>query len=104
MFLAPSAQHGFLLTVMDAGPLGPSTYLSWPNVSLAFGFIIFNSVISWTFELGVGASLVTAAVRCVVQLTLVATILSKVFETDNGWAIAGIACELRVSCTSWSRS
>ena len=35
----------------------------------------------------------TAAVRCVVQLALVATLLQKVFEADNAWAVGGIACE-----------
>lgn len=79
---------------MDGGGPGKSTEdLTWSNVGLAFSFILFDAVISKTFALGVGTSLVTAAVRCVVQLTVVAMILQKVFETNNPWAVAGIACE-----------
>ena len=75
---------------MDSSP-SPSTHLSWGNVGLAFAFILFDALVSQTFSLGVGSSLVTAAVRCVAQLSLVALILQKVFETNNPWAVAGIA-------------
>ena len=75
---------------MDSGP-SPSTHLSWENVGLAFAFILFDALVYQTFSLGVGSSLVTAAVRCVAQLSLVALILQKVFETNNPWAVAGIA-------------
>ena len=85
---------------MDSGdPSKSTTQLTWENVGLAFSFILFDAVVSKTFGLGVGTSLVTAAVRCVVQLTLVAMILQKVFETNNPWGVAGIACELfHASC------
>ena len=76
---------------MDTGPDAPSTNLQWDNVGLAFSFIVLDAVVSRTFSLGVGTSLVTAAVRCVLQLSLVALILQKVFETNNPWAVAGIA-------------
>lgn len=77
---------------MDA-PGGERTNdLTWDNVGLAFSFILFDAVVSKIFGLGVGTSLVTAAVRCVVQLTLVALILQKVFDTNNPWGVAGIAC------------
>lgn len=78
---------------MDAGPNEPTTQLGWGNVVLAFSFILFNALVSQTFGLGVSTSLVTAAVRCVVQLSLVAIVLQKVFETNNPWGVAGIACE-----------
>lgn len=74
----------------DSPPSG-STHLTWGNVGLAFSFVVFDAVVSRTFSLGVGSSLVTAAVRCVIQLSLVALILRKVFETNNPWAVAGIA-------------
>lgn len=80
---------------MDVGPEKPTVQLSWMNVGLAFSFILFNATISKAVGLGVGTSLVTAAVRCIVQLTLVAMILQNVFETSNLWGVAGIACELR---------
>ncbi|PSR78110.1 hypothetical protein PHLCEN_2v7574 [Hermanssonia centrifuga] len=78
---------------MDGGPGEPSKDLSWENVGLAFSFIILDAVVSRALGLGVGTSLVTSGLRCVVQLSLVALILQKVFETNNPWAVAGIACE-----------
>ncbi|KZT01548.1 UPF0014-domain-containing protein [Laetiporus sulphureus 93-53] len=83
---------------MDS-PGGPTTPLTWPNVGLAFSFILFDAVVSVTFGLGVGSSLVTAAVRCVLQLSLLALILDKVFSTNNPWAVAGIAALLNLMGT-----
>lgn len=77
---------------MDTDPGQSTTQLTWENVGLAFSFIVFDAVVSKTFGLGVGASLVTAAVRCIIQLSLVALVLQKVFETNNPWGVAGIAC------------
>jgi ABC-type iron transport system FetAB permease component len=68
-------------------------HLTWFNVLLGFSFIAFDALVSATFGLGVGSSLVTAACRCVLQLAVVATLLQKVFEADNPWAVAGIASE-----------
>ena len=78
---------------MDADPGSGSSDLSWGNVGLAFSFIVFDAFISMFYGLGVGSSLVTAAVRCVLQLSVVALILQKIFETNNPWAVAGIARE-----------
>lgn len=78
---------------MDSGPAKPATELSWQNVGLAFGFIFFDAVVSRILGLGVGTLLVTSALRCVVQLSLVALILQRVFETNNPWGVAGIARE-----------
>ncbi|KAG1814076.1 hypothetical protein EV424DRAFT_1415271 [Suillus variegatus] len=76
---------------MDSAPTD-STHLDWGNVGLGFSFIIFNALISTSLQLGVGSSLLSAAIRCVVQLGLVALVLQKVFETNNPWAVGGIAC------------
>jgi len=77
---------------MDTPP-PESTHLSWTNVGLAFSFILFDAVLSSVFGLHIGSSLVTAALRCVIQLAVVATLLQTVFETQNPWAVAGIARE-----------
>ena len=77
---------------MDA-PGGATSPLSWGNVALAFSFIVFDAVVSLGFGLGVGSGLVTAALRCIAQLSVVALVLQQVFETNNPWAVAGIACE-----------
>ncbi|KII94200.1 hypothetical protein PLICRDRAFT_36435 [Plicaturopsis crispa FD-325 SS-3] len=83
---------------MDSAPA--NTHLSWANVGLAFSFILFNAIVSGSFGLGVGGSLLTAAVRCVLQLAVMGTLLQKVFETDNPWAVAGIAGLLNVLGTT----
>ena len=85
---------------MDPGTGDSSTHLTWGNVGLAFSFILLDGVLSTTFGLGVGSSLLTAAVRCVVQLSVVALILQKVFETNNPWAVAGMACLLNLMGTA----
>ena len=71
-----------------------TTHLNWGNVGLAFSFIVFNAIISTTYGLGVGSSLLTAAIRCVVQLSVVALVLQRVFEANNPWAVAAIAGEI----------
>lgn len=78
------------------GPPTDSTHLDWGNVGLGFSFIIFNALVSTSLQLGVGSSLLSAAIRCVVQLGLVALVLQKVFETNNPWAVGGIACLLNL--------
>lgn len=78
---------------MDGGSGAHTKDLTWENVGLAFSFIVFDAIISRILGLGVGSSLTTSAVRCVIQLTLVALVLQKVFEANNPWVVAGIACE-----------
>ncbi|KAJ8088381.1 hypothetical protein PM082_022454 [Marasmius tenuissimus] len=73
--------------------------LTWLNVALAFSFIVFDTILSSVFRLDVGGSLLVAAVRCVVQLALVGTVLQKVFEANNPWAVAAIAFLLNLMGT-----
>ena len=68
--------------------------LTYLNVALAFGFIVLNVIFSYIFDLGVGVSLLVAGIRCVVQLAIMGVLLQKVFETENPWAVAAIACTL----------
>jgi ABC-type iron transport system FetAB permease component len=84
---------------MDSPGPDSDAHLTYGNVGLAFSFILFDAFVSFFFGLGVGSSLVTAAVRCVLQLAVVATLLQKVFDADNPWAVAGIAGELDVEVT-----
>ncbi len=57
---------------------------------IAFAFILFNTLISNILKIGIGTSLLISAVRCIVQLTVVATILQQVFAAENKWVVAGI--------------
>ena len=61
-------------------------------MGIAFTFVLFDAFVSLVYRLGVGTSMTTAAVRCVVQLSFLALVLQKVFDTNNPWAVAGIAC------------
>ncbi|KAI9449205.1 hypothetical protein HD554DRAFT_2181117 [Boletus coccyginus] len=76
---------------MDATP-GGTTNLTWGNVGLGLAFILFNAIISSALHLGVGSSLVASALRCVVQLAIMGLVLQRIFETNNPWAVGGIAC------------
>jgi ABC-type iron transport system FetAB permease component len=71
----------------------PTPILGWVNVGLALSFIGFDVVVSSFLGLGVGRSLLTAALRCILQLAVVAGLLQKVFEAENPWAVAGITCK-----------
>ncbi|EPQ52485.1 UPF0014-domain-containing protein [Gloeophyllum trabeum ATCC 11539] len=75
---------------MDGGN-NDKTHLTFQNVGLAFSFIVFDALVSHLLRLGVGTSLVTAATRCIIQLSVMALVLAQIFETGNPWGIAGIA-------------
>lgn len=75
---------------------GLTTHLGWTNVGLGFSFVLLNVFVSSYAGLGVERSLFTAAVRCVIQLGIVAVLLQEVFATKNPWAVAGIALVLNL--------
>ncbi|KAL0953156.1 hypothetical protein HGRIS_004419 [Hohenbuehelia grisea] len=86
--------------VHGSGTAAPSTpELSWSNVGLAFGFILFDAGISAYFRLGIGRSLVVAATRCMLQLAFAALLLQKVFEARSTWSVAAITCLLNFLST-----
>jgi ABC-type iron transport system FetAB permease component len=72
---------------------GPTTTLDWMNVALGMSFVVFSVAMSTSayFGLGIGRSVLTAAIRCILQLAVVALLLQQVFETKNPFAVAGIA-------------
>ena len=78
---------------MDNDQPNPKTHLTWANVAFGSSFILIDAIISFSSDLGVGRALVTAALRCALQLAAVGLVLQKVFEAQNFWAVAGIACE-----------
>jgi len=73
-------------------PVGSEKDLTWINVGIALAFILFDVGVSTVFRLGIGLSLCVAALRCIGQLAVVATILHQVFETENPWLVALICC------------
>ncbi|KAG6917710.1 hypothetical protein DXG01_001361 [Tephrocybe rancida] len=68
----------------------PTAQLGWSNIVLGFAFILFDVAVSAFFGLGIERSLMTAAVRCMLQLAVMAVLLQQVFSTENPWAVAGI--------------
>ena len=70
-----------------------SSELTWINVVISLSFILFDIGVSTVFKLGIGLSLVVAGLRCIGQLTLVATVLHQVFETKNPWLVLLICCK-----------
>lgn len=80
---------------MDA-PASQTTNLTWLNILFGFTFIALDAVISYAWGLKIGSSLVTASIRCVVQLAVMAAVLKSVFETNHPWAVGGIACLLNI--------
>lgn len=88
--------------IMDDPGSGAQTHLSWANVGLAFLFVAFDAGVSQSLGLGVGLPLITAATRCVIQLTLMSLVLAKVFEAENPWGVAALAGRPRpYISTSW---
>jgi len=82
------------------GPADPTTNLQWLNVGLGLSFILFDAVVSVVLQLGVGRSLITAALRCIIQLSVMALVLESVFRTKNPWAVAGISALLMCLATT----
>lgn len=75
---------------MDA-PYTDPAHLTWANVGLGFSFILLDAVLSKLFNLRIEGSLVSAALRCIIQLATVGLILQRVFEANHPLAVAGIA-------------
>jgi len=74
-------------------PVGSNNDLAWINVGIALAFILLDVGVSTVFRLGIGCSLLIAALRCIGQLAVVATILQRVFETRSPWLVALICCQ-----------
>ncbi|KAF8150176.1 ABC transporter-like protein [Crassisporium funariophilum] len=74
-------------TLEDSG----KAELTWTNVAIGLAFILFDAGVSTVFRLGLGVSLVVAALRCTGQLAVVATILQQVFDNKNPWLVVLIS-------------
>ncbi|KAL1917020.1 uncharacterized protein VTP21DRAFT_5218 [Calcarisporiella thermophila] len=57
--------------------------LTWWNVGFASLFILVNVAVSLYFQLHLEKMLLVAAIRCVLQLTMMGLILENVFSTEN---------------------
>lgn len=77
----------------SADPTG-AAHLTLFNVGVAAAFVLLTSVASHYLGLGLEGTILVAAVRCYVQLTLVSYILTDVFETRSPWLVALLTATL----------
>ncbi|WWC87291.1 uncharacterized protein L201_002179 [Kwoniella dendrophila CBS 6074] len=73
-----------------------SPTLTWTNVFIGLLFILFDALLSLVLGLGIGGSLVVAAARCIIQLSVMGLILDRVFASNNVWGVIGIAALLNL--------
>jgi ABC-type iron transport system FetAB permease component len=83
------------MMMADSKP-GQAQDLSWVNVALALSFVSIDAILSVIFNLGIASSLIVAAGRCVLQLSVMGLVLDKVFAAGNIWGVFGIAALLNV--------
>jgi len=81
---------------MDDVPRGEQSLLTWSNVALAFSFVAFDAVLSSVYRLEISSSLITAAVRCVIQLSIMALVLESIFKAKSPYGVAGLALLLNL--------
>ena len=74
---------------------GDQPLLAWSNVALTLSFVAFDAVLSSVYHLGIAGSLIPAALRCIIQLSVMALVLESIFKTQNPLGIVGLACESR---------
>ena len=68
----------------------PYLELSWPSLALAAALILINAGISLALHLGLERKLAIAAVRTVVQLLLIGSVLEWVFAIDRWYVVLAI--------------
>ncbi|KAJ1901970.1 hypothetical protein LPJ66_000366 [Kickxella alabastrina] len=85
-----------ILGEKPSDPNKPDAPLTWINVGIAALMLLFNIALSMWFGLGLSTSLIVAATRCVVQLTLLGMLLKEIFLTENPIYIFGMALVLGV--------
>lgn len=66
---------------MDDGQRGQA-HLTWVNVGIGLLFLIADAILSLTLKLGVEVSLLTAAARCIIQLSVMVRLISLLLAID----------------------
>lgn len=66
---------------MDDGQRGQE-HLTWVNVGIGLLFLIAGAILSLTLKLGVEASLLTAAARCILQLSIMVRLTAFFIAVD----------------------
>ncbi|MEH0022601.1 MAG: iron export ABC transporter permease subunit FetB [Desulfobacter sp.] len=66
------------------------------ELGIAGLFVVVAGAISMAGRLGLGRSLLTGAVRCVLQLTAMGYVLRFIFNVDSVWIVLGVFCIMTV--------
>lgn len=75
-----------------------AAHLTWINIGIGLLFLLLDALLSVTLQLGLSTSLLTAAARCVIQLTLMVNFLSTRFSlVFDIWVVARGSCSKRCS-------
>ncbi|KAF8999448.1 hypothetical protein BDQ17DRAFT_1361029 [Cyathus striatus] len=80
-----------------------SPELSWIQVEIGLGFILFSVGVSSILRLGIGSALLIAALRCMGQLAVVAQLFRVVLDSNNPWLVAGLTCIIKYARNIRSR-
>ncbi|KAI9296214.1 UPF0014-domain-containing protein [Neoconidiobolus thromboides FSU 785] len=64
-------------------PSSEDEVLTWYNVLYSIGFILFPIILSFILNLGLSLELIIAGLRCILQLTLMGTVLDQVLGTTS---------------------
>ncbi|KAF9130121.1 hypothetical protein BGX30_013636 [Mortierella sp. GBA39] len=67
----------------DCGSQKPMVELQWYHVAIASVLILVNGALSFALGLGLEKRLFISATRCVVQLTIMGTVLQTIFDAKN---------------------
>ncbi|KAI9246611.1 UPF0014 family [Sporodiniella umbellata] len=82
------------MAILDTPKHTGTPELTWVNVAIASSFILVNGGISVLLGLKLEKSLIIAAVRCLVQLTIMGYILEDVFKTKHPSLVMLMSCIL----------
>ncbi|CAO3698985.1 unnamed protein product [Rhizopus stolonifer] len=82
------------LSLLEAPNHSGTPELTWVNVAIASSFILVNGGISVLLGLKLEKTLIVAALRCLVQLTIMGFILEDVFKTRHPSLVILMSCVL----------
>ncbi|KAI9229962.1 MAG: UPF0014 family [Piptocephalis tieghemiana] len=86
-------------TSNDPGTFPEEPHLSWWNVAVASGFLLINGAISVYMGLGLEKTILIAAVRCIIQLTIMGYVLTEIFSSKQPVIIMALATLLVLLAT-----
>ncbi|KAF9928185.1 hypothetical protein FBU30_002581 [Linnemannia zychae] len=67
----------------DCGSQKPMVELQWYHVAIASVLIFVNGILSIVLGLRLEKRLFISAIRCLVQLTIMGTVLQTIFDANN---------------------